>query len=163
MPDKKEEERMLVSRIEDGTVIDHIPDWKSGIATKILRLDKLARMQADVSVVTLQNVVSKTLNRKDIIKVDKWHVDEKDADILSLVFPGITVNYIEGGKVSKYSPKIPDLIEGRMMCPEVSCICNAEREPVVSKFVTLKKEKLLQCHYCDVLISFDSLPEHVRT
>lgn len=162
MPEK-EAERMLVSRIEEGTVIDHIPDWRADTASRILRLDKLARMQADVSVVKLQNVTSKQLGRKDIIKIDRWHVDENDADILSLVFPNITVNYIDDGKVSKYTPKVPDTIEGRIRCPELLCISNAEREPVVPKFITLKKDRLLQCQYCDALLAFDSVPEHVRT
>ena len=160
---EKEAERMLVSRIEEGTVIDHIPDWRADTASRILRLDKLARMQADVSVVKLQNVTSKQLGRKDIIKIDRWHVDENDADILSLVFPNITVNYIDDGKVSKYTPKVPDTIEGRIRCPELLCISNAEREPVVPKFITLKRDRLLQCQYCDALLGFDSVPEHVRT
>ena len=158
-----EDERMLVSRIAEGTVIDHIPDWKAETVSRVLRLDKLARMLADVSVVILQNVASKHLGRKDIIKVDKWNVDEKDADILCLVFPSITVNYIEDGKVSKYTPKVPDVIEGRIRCPELNCISNTEREPVVPKFNTLKKERLLQCHYCDALLHFEDVPEHVRT
>jgi aspartate carbamoyltransferase regulatory subunit len=159
----KERERMLVSRIEEGTVIDHIPDWKADTVSRVLRLDKLARMQADVSVVKLQNVTSKQLGRKDIIKIDRWHVDEKDADILCLVFPSITVNYIDEGKVSKYDPKVPDVIEGRIKCPELNCISNTEGEPVVPRFVALKKERLLQCQYCDSLLGFDSVPEHVRT
>jgi aspartate carbamoyltransferase regulatory subunit len=160
---EEDTDRMLVSRIEEGTVIDHIPDWKATTVSRVLRLDKLARMQADVSVVILQNVTSRLLGRKDIIKIDRWHVDEKDADILSLVFPNITVNYIDEGKVSKYNPKVPDSIEGRIRCPELNCISNTEREPVIPRFNTLKKEKLLQCHYCDTLLAFDAVPEHVRT
>lgn len=152
-----------MSRIEEGTVIDHIPDWKGETVLRVLRLDKLARMQADVSVAILQNVTSRQLGRKDIVKVDKWHVDESDSDILCLVFPSVTVNYIEDGKASKYQPKVPDVIEGRVRCPELGCISNAEREPVVSKFATLKRERQLQCRYCDSLMSFDSVPEHVRT
>lgn len=159
----KKEDRMLVSRIEEGTVIDHIPDWRADTVSRVLRLDKLARMQADISVAILQNVASKRLGRKDIIKIDKWHVDESDADILSLVIPQITVNYIDEGKVSKYTPKVPDSIEGRLKCPELMCVSNADREPVVTKFVTLKKDRLLQCHYCDEILSFDSVPDHVRT
>jgi aspartate carbamoyltransferase regulatory subunit len=160
---ERDSERMLVSRIEEGTVIDHIPDWKANTVSRVLRLDKLARMQADVSVVILQNVTSKHLGRKDIIKIDRWHVDERDADILCLVFPDITVNYIDEGKVSKYQPRVPDTIEGRIRCPELNCISNTEREPVVPKFVTIKKDRLLQCLYCDALLGFDSVPEHVRT
>ena len=154
---------MLVSRIEEGTVIDHIPDWRADTVSRVLRLDRLAKMQADVSVVILQNVTSKRLGRKDIIKIDRWHVDESDADILSLVFPGITVNYIDEGKVSKYMPQVPDAIEGRLRCPELNCISNTEREPVTTRFATLKKERMLQCQYCDALFEFDKVPDHVRT
>ena len=152
-----------MSRIEEGTVIDHIPDWKAETVEKVLRLDELAKMKADVSVAILQNVTSKQLGRKDIVKIDRWHVDEKDADILCLVFPTITVNYIDHGNVSKYQPKVPDTIEGRIRCPELSCISNTEREPVVSRFATLKRDRLLQCHYCDTLLGFGSVPEHVRS
>ncbi|MDG6985346.1 MAG: aspartate carbamoyltransferase regulatory subunit [Nitrososphaerota archaeon] len=158
-----EADRMLVSRIEEGTVVDHIPDWRANTVSRVLRLDKLARMQADVSVVILQNVASRHLGRKDIIKIDRWHVDEKDADILCLVFPTITVNYIDEGKVSKYEPQVPDTIEGRIRCPELNCISNTEREPVTPRFSTLKKESLLQCRYCDALLAFASVPEYVRT
>ena len=160
---EKERAHMLVSKIEEGTVIDHIPDWRAQTVMKVLRVEKLAKMQAEVSVAVLQNVSSRALGRKDIIKIDRWHVDEKDADILCLVFPSITVNYIEEGAVSKYKPKVPDAIEGRIRCPELGCISNAEREPVVPKFVTLNRDRLLQCHYCDSLLSFDSVPEYVRT
>jgi aspartate carbamoyltransferase regulatory subunit len=153
---------MHVRKIEEGTVIDHIPDWKAETVAKVLRLDKLARMHADVSVAILQNVNSKSLGRKDIVKVDRWQVDEKDADILSLVFPGITINYVNDWQVSKYEPKVPDVIEGRVRCPEVLCISNAEREPVVSKFTALKKERTLQCWYCDTVMGFEAVPDHVR-
>ena len=157
------EERMLVRKIEEGTVIDHIPDWKAETVAKVLRLDRLARMQAEISVAILQNVNSKSLGRKDIVKIDRWQVDEKDADILALIFPTITVNYVNDWKVSKYQPKVPDMIEGRIRCPELLCITNAAREPVVPKFLTLKRERMLQCFYCDSLLDFDSVPDHVRS
>ncbi|MDA4121078.1 MAG: aspartate carbamoyltransferase regulatory subunit [Thaumarchaeota archaeon] len=163
MVEKERADKMLVRKLEEGTVVDHIPDWKAQTVAKVLRLDKLARMQADISVAILQNVESGSLGRKDVIKIDKWHVDEKDADILALIFPSITVNYINEWKVTKYEPKVPDSIEGRIRCPEVLCISNAEREPVVPRFSTIKKERLLQCQYCDAMLSFDSVPDHVRT
>ncbi len=163
MSSKNQEEKMLVRKIEEGTVIDHIPDWKADVVSKVLRLDKLAKMQADVSVAILQNVESKALGRKDVIKIDRWHVDEKDADILGLIFPNITVNYIDDWKVSKYTPKVPETIEGRIKCPQLSCITNTEREPVTTKFTTIKHDRLLQCHYCDAVIEFDSVPDNVRT
>jgi len=160
---KHDEERMLVSKIERGTVVDHIPDWKADTAARVLGLDRLARTKVDISVAILQNVQSKTLGRKDIIKIDRWHVDEGDADILALVFPGITVNYINEWKVTKYTPRVPEIIEGRIRCPEVLCITNTEREPAVTRFTTNKEDRLLQCLYCDTLLNFDAVPEQVRT
>jgi len=156
-------EHLLVSRIADGTVIDHIPSWKAVTVSRVLRLDKLSERHRDISVAILQNVVSERLGRKDIIKVDRWRVDENDANILCLVFPSITVNYIRGGAVSKYRPKVPDSIEGRISCPELSCITNAEREPVTPRFATLKDVRLLRCEYCDTLLGFDRVPDQVRT
>ena len=163
MSTKHDEERMLVSKIERGTVVDHIPDWKADTAARVLGLDRLARTKVDISVAILQNVQSKTLGRKDIIKIDRWHVDEGDADILALVFPGITVNYINEWKVTKYTPRVPEIIEGRIRCPEVLCITNTEREPAVTRFTTNKEDRLLQCLYCDTLLNFDAVPEQVRT
>jgi aspartate carbamoyltransferase regulatory subunit len=162
MQEKDARKDMLVRKIEKGTVVDHIPDWKSQTVSKVLRLDRLARMNPEVSVAILQNVDSKTLGRKDVIKLDRLHVDEKEADILSLIFPDITVNYISEWKVSKYIPKVPDAIEGRIRCPEVNCISNAGREPVTSRFSALKRDRLLQCHYCDTTVDFERIPDLVK-
>jgi aspartate carbamoyltransferase regulatory subunit len=161
MKGTEEDKGLLVRRIQEGTVIDHIPAWKSEMASKVLKLDKLARMQSEVSVAILQNVASGRLGRKDVIKIDRWQVDEGEADILSLIFPDVTINYINDWKVSKYVPKVPDEIKGRIRCPELACITNSEREPVTSRFVTLKSERLLQCHYCDTLLEFGRIPDHV--
>ncbi len=162
MPEKDPEKGMLVRKIEEGTVIDHIPNWKAQTVSKVLRLDKLAKMESETSVAILQNVASKTLGRKDMVKIDRWHVDEKEADILSLIFPDITLNYVNDWKVSKYTPKVPDMIEGRIKCPEVNCISNSGREPATSKFATLKRDRLLQCHYCDTAVEFERIPDLVR-
>jgi aspartate carbamoyltransferase regulatory subunit len=162
MQEKEPEKGMLVRKIEQGTVIDHIPNWKSQVVSKLLRLEKFARMKSETSVAILQNVDSKTLGRKDVIKIDRWHVDEKDADILMLIFPGITVNYINEWKVSKYAPKVPDTIEGRVRCPELNCVSNSGREPVTSRFATLKRDRLLQCHFCDTTVEFEKIPDLVK-
>ena len=39
MVEKQNGEKMLVRKIEEGTVVDHIPDWKADTAAKVLRLD----------------------------------------------------------------------------------------------------------------------------
>ena len=154
-------DKLLVRKIEQGTVIDHIPAWKSELVLRVLRLDRFGRRSADVSVAILENVSSKLLGKKDVVKVDRWRVDEKEADLVCLIFPTVTVNYINSWKVTKYSPRVPDKIEGRIRCPELSCISNAPREPLTPRFLTLKEERSLQCAYCDTLFDFDRIPDYV--
>lgn len=153
---------LLVRKIENGTVIDHVSAWKAELIMKVLKLDKLMTEGSKVSVAILQNVISQRLGRKDVIKLDNLYVDENVADILCLVEPTLTINYIRNWNATKYSPKVPERIEGRIRCPELQCITNAEREPVTTKFITLKRERLLQCHYCDSLLEFDKIPDLVR-
>lgn len=155
------QDKLLVRKIEQGTVIDHIPAWKSELVLRVLRLDRLERGSTDVSVAILENVSSKMLGRKDVVKIDRWRIDEGEADIVCLIFPTITINYINAWKVLKYSPRVPDKIEGRIRCPELSCISNAAREPLTPRFLTLKRDRMLQCGYCDTLIDFDNIPDYV--
>ena len=157
------QDSLLVRKIENGTVIDHIPAWKSELVVKALRLDRLKRDGSDISVAILQNVMSKRLGRKDLIKIDRWYVDENEADILCLILTTATINYIKGWRATKYIPKVPDRIEGKIRCPELLCISNGNREPVTTVFRTLKQERMLQCYYCDTLIGFEKIPDYVRT
>jgi len=154
-------DKLLVRKIEKGTVIDHVPAWNSELVLRVLRLDGRGRRKADVSVAILENVSSRVLGRKDVIKVDGWRVDEAEADLVCLIFPSVTINYITSWNVSKYSPRVPDRISGRIRCPELSCISNASREPLTTSFRTLKEDRMLQCAYCDTLIDFDRIPDCV--
>ena len=155
------DDKLLVRKIENGTVIDHIPAWKSELVLRLLRMDRRERLSAGHSVAILENVFSKALGRKDVVKVDNWRIDESEADIVCLIFPTVTVNHISAWKVTKYAPRVPDRIEGRVRCPELSCISNAPREPLTPWFRTLKKDRLLQCGYCDTLVEFDRIPDRV--
>jgi aspartate carbamoyltransferase regulatory subunit len=156
-----DQDKLLVRKIEQGTVIDHIPAWKSELVLKVLRMDRLGGTNTDASVAILENVSSEVLGRKDVVKLDRWRIDESEADIVCLIFPTITINYINAWKVSKYSPRVPDKIEGRIKCPELSCISNAAREPLTPRFLTLKQDRMLQCGYCDTLIDFEKIPDCV--
>jgi len=155
------QDRLLVRKIEAGTVIDHVPAWNSELVLRVLRLDRRARRGTDVSVAILENVASRALGRKDVVKVDGWRIEEDEADLVCLIFPTVTINYIASWSVSKYTPKVPEKIRGRIRCPEVSCISNASREPLTTSFHTIKADRVLQCAYCDTLIDFDRIPDCV--
>lgn len=154
------EESLLVRKIDWGTVIDHIPAWRAGQVIRLLGLDSL-RNNPEVSVIILNNVPSRKYGKKDIVKIYHYYISQNECNILSLTFPTSTINYIKDWKVEKVKPQIPDKIVGRIRCPEVSCITNIKREPVMPKFTVLKSYGVIQCDYCDSLLEFSKIPEYV--
>jgi len=111
------ENQLLVRKIENGTVIDHVPAWHSEMVLRLLDVEKI-RVMADFSMVSLNNVPSRKHGRKDVIKLNNYHLDEGNADLVCLVYPAVTINYIEDWEPRKYRPKIPELVVGRIRCPE---------------------------------------------
>ncbi len=154
------EESLLVRKIDWGTVIDHIPAWRAGQVVKLVGIDSL-RTNPEVSVIILNNVPSRKYGKKDIIKIYHHYISQGECDILSLIFPTVTINYIRDWKVEKVKPRIPDLIVGRIRCPEVTCITNREREPVKPRFHVLKEHGAIQCDYCDALLEFSKIPDYM--
>jgi len=73
--------QLLVRKIDHGTVIDHIPAWRAEMVMRLLDIEAI-RAQPDVSLVSLNNVPSGKLGRKDIIKLTHYHLDEGDADLV---------------------------------------------------------------------------------
>ena len=153
--------QLLVRKIDHGTVIDHIPAWRAEMVMRLLDIEAI-RAQPDVSLVSLNNVPSRKHGRKDVIKLNNYHLDEGNADLVCLVYPAVTINYIEDWEPRKYRPKIPELVVGRIRCPEVNCITNSPREPIGTRFRVLPGFKALQCEYCDSLLDFEKMPEYVK-
>ncbi len=85
---------MNVDSIENGIVIDHITAGRGMMIYNLLGLaDK------NFTVAIMQNVTSKKMGRKDIIKIDASI--EVDCDIIGYVDPEATVNYIKDGKLGE--------------------------------------------------------------
>jgi len=59
-------EELLVSKIENGTVIDHIP---AGRALTVLRILGISGKEG-LRVALVMNVESKKLGKKDIVKIE---------------------------------------------------------------------------------------------
>ncbi len=81
--------QLLVSKIENGIVIDHIPAGKAFQVLRLLKLDPSARA------VIAQNVDSRSLGRKDLIKVEGTYLTSKEIDLIALVAPSATLNIVE--------------------------------------------------------------------
>lgn len=132
-----------VYRIENGTVIDHIPHWNS---LKVLDLLGL-RQSADLVTLGI-GLDSHQMGRKDLVKVENREVSQAELDKLALVAPQATINLIRNSeRVEKLKVRVPDRIEGLMRCPNSGCITRHEYVPTC--FDTLGREPLaMRCYYC---------------
>ena len=138
---KKEQ---LVTAIENGTVIDHIPADKTYDVANLLRLQEL-----DTPVTIGYNLPSKKIGRKGIIKITDKFFTEEEISRLSVVAPKIVLNIIRNYEVvEKKTVETPDELRGIVKCNNPKCITN--NEPMQTIFNVIDKEKgILKCHYCD--------------
>ena len=154
MTDDKYQEGLLISAIENGTVIDHIT---GGEALTVLRILGITGSTNEcVSVAT--NVVSNALGKKDVVKIENRELKDEEVDRIALITPGATINIIRDKRVvEKKGVAIPDVLVGVLQCPNPCCITNTN-EPVPSRF--LVQGRRLICAYCDTVISSD-IPAHI--
>lgn len=149
--DKTEDskENLKVSKISNGTVIDHI---KAGSAFKVLKILGIDENYTD-TVSIIINAKSRLLGRKDIVKIENREIDKKEADKISLISGTGTVNLIQNSKIiKKYVVEIPKVIENVLICPNPECITNYEE--VETKFYLESKNPItLVCHYCERIVS----------
>ncbi len=145
---------MRVTKIENGTVIDHVT---SGQALNVLAILGIDGSEGDVVSVGL-NVPSDRLGRKDVVKVEGRELSQSELDVLSVVAPAATVNIIRGYEVRrKHNLAPPEQVTGVLACPNPDCITTAD-EPVDSRFEVL--EDGLRCAYCDTIIR-DDIADHI--
>lgn len=149
-----EASQLLVRRIKDGTVIDHI---EAGKALLVLQALAIAGKEGNVITVAL-NVPSSKHNKKDIIKVENRFLETNETNKLALIAPRATINIIRDYKlVEKRKIQLPDSIAGIFKCPNLKCITNSG-EDIHSVIDVIDKEKLvLKCRYCARTISVDEL------
>lgn len=148
------EESLLVSRIRNGTVLDHV---EPGSALRVLSALNINGTDGNIVSVAM-NVPSKRLGKKDIVKVENRVLKPEETNKLALIAPRATVNIIKEYKVvEKRSVQLPESFVGVFKCPNPTCISNA-REPIISEIRVVKKEPpLLQCKYCARILQPEEL------
>jgi aspartate carbamoyltransferase regulatory subunit len=136
---------LLVRRIRNGTVIDHIEHGKSLEVLRALGLSKSVRS----TIVLAMNVASEKMGSKDILKIEDRVLTPPEYDRIALISPRATVNVIRDLEVASKQPiEIPDIFVGVLYCPNPTCISNM-KEPVLSRLVVLYKiPTTLRCYYC---------------
>jgi aspartate carbamoyltransferase regulatory subunit len=140
---------LRVSKIKDGTVIDHI---RGGHALDVVKILGITGKEKRVMTIAI-NVPSKRFGVKDIVKIEGKALNSQEVNRIALVAPHASINIIRKyAVVEKLEVKLPESIEGIVKCANPCCISNAE-EPVVSKFYIKSDEPLmLKCHYCGLTI-----------
>ena len=132
---------LLVSAIENGTVIDHIP------AEKTFQVVNLLNLQNAQEPVTIGfNLPSKQVGKKGIIKISNKFFTDEEINRLSVVAPKIVIKNYE--VVEKKTVETPDELRGIVKCNNPKCITN--NEPMQTVFnVVDKAQGILKCRYCD--------------
>ena len=137
-------EMMKVQPIRNGTVIDHII---AGKGVKIM--DLLGFNQEGTAILSIMNVKSKKLGRKDIIKIEDRELSEEDINKIALLSPRCNINIIRNYTVSeKIEAKVPRVNIGIAKCNNQNCISNNQRN--LESKLELKDEEnfTLKCMYC---------------
>jgi len=139
-----------VQKINEGTVIDHIP---SGAGSRVLSILSAAYPLKGMAALII-NAPSKRLGRKDIVKLEGVFVDEKAANRIALIAPKATMNIIKGGKVAdKHNVEMPHALSGILVCPNPNCITNMER----AQTTFIEEDELLRCRHCERVFKPDEL------
>jgi aspartate carbamoyltransferase regulatory subunit len=143
-------ETMLhVSKIKDGTVIDHITGGHALDVVKILGITGREKRVITIAI----NVPSKRFKVKDIVKVEGRALNPQEVHKIALVAPHATINIIRNyNVVEKQRVQLPRIIENIIKCSNPACISNSN-EPVQAKFYVESEDPLLlKCHYCGYIM-----------
>ena len=146
--------QLLVRRIKDGTVIDHI---EAGKALVVLRVIDITGKDGNVITVAL-NVPSNKHIKKDIVKIENRFLMKYETDKLALIAPRATINIIKDYKlVEKRKIQLPDSIVGIFRCPNLKCISNSEEDIKSTLDIVDKQNIILECRYCARTLTINDL------
>ena len=136
--------QLIVSALDHGTVIDHIP------CDRLFQVINLLHLQDMTSKVTIgYNLKSNKMGTKSIIKIaDRFFTDE-ELNQLSVVSPDVTLSIIRDYKVvEKRQVSMPSELRGIIACSNPKCITN--NEPMATLFHTVGDDGTsVRCHYCN--------------
>ncbi len=149
-----DDQELRVSKIESGTVIDHVPGGEALHVLAIIGIDGSGGEVVSIGM----NVPSDRLGRKDVVKVEGRELSQSEVDVLSLIAPEATINIIRDfDVVDKHRVTRPAEVVGVLECPNRNCI-TTEAEPVDSRFEVL--DEGVRCVYCDTMVRQD-LAAHI--
>lgn len=137
--------KLIVSALENGTVLDHIPAENVFKALDILDL-KGVESQITIGI----NLNSQIHGKKGIIKIADKFFEDDELNKLALIAPKATVNIIRDFKVvEKKKIIMPHEIIGIAKCRNPKCVTN--HQPIKTRFTTIENDNeiTLLCHFCE--------------
>ena len=140
-----EQSELMVRRIKEGTVIDHIDEGKGIQVLDALRIDG-----QDGSLITLaMNVPSGKSKKKDIIKVENRFLKDDDTNKIAIIASKATINIIKNYKlIEKRRVALPNEIDKIFRCTNPDCITNSTEHIESIMDVIDKEGMVLKCRYC---------------
>ncbi|MFB3889319.1 MAG: aspartate carbamoyltransferase regulatory subunit [Candidatus Bathyarchaeia archaeon] len=144
-----DEREVRVSKIKDGTVIDHI---SAGYALDVVKILGITGHEKQVMTIAI-NVPSKRLRVKDLVKIEGRALNTQEVNRIALVAPRATINIIKNyAVVEKLEVQLPKVIEDIVKCINPTCISNAA-EPIAARFHAESEDPLLlKCYYCGYIL-----------
>ncbi len=135
---------LQVKALQNGTVIDHIPSENLFKVVALLKLETL-----DNQITVGNNLNSKLLGSKGIIKIADKFFAEEEISRIALIAPNAKINVIKNYEViEKKQLSLPETFTGIVKCPNPKCITN--NEPMKTRFEVLNTKPIaLRCPYCE--------------
>ena len=135
---------LIVSAIENGTVIDHI------VSSEVFRVMRLLNLEkCEETVYMGSNLESQKLGKKGIIKVANRFFAPEEINKIALVSPNATIIEIRTFEVTKKTKvELPQTVKGIVKCMNPNCITN--HEVIETNFTVVQNPDVkLKCHFCE--------------
>ena len=144
-----ESDKMLVGKIRNGIVIDHIAPGKS---TEILRL---LNPSPDTRLVLARSVPSTRFGTKDLLKIEGEFLTSIQIDMIALISPRATVNLIEEGKVKdKHEVKAPSKLVHLLDCENPKCTSKGQLSSFTVTVADPIEHSYFDCEACGYRIFY---------
>lgn len=136
--------KKYIGYIENGFNLDHIPQGNAWYIVKILQL-----FNSDSQTGVGLNLPSKTIGRKDLIKVENRTLSEDEINKISLFCFNATLSIIKNfAVIEKKTITITSEIDDLIVCLNSNCVSKIHK----SKFYTFfnrEHQIMVRCHYCN--------------
>jgi len=156
----KDDQKLKIKKIKNGTVIDHLPAGRAYAVLKIIGIDENYTEPLSVTM----NAESAKVGKKDVIKIEGKTINQDETNKIALIAPKATINIIKNREVvEKRHVKLPESIKKVVMCANPNCITN-KGEPIQTDFTIEKEDPIrIRCKYCGRIMEMEDIEESFKS